>query len=156
MQLSVIAIGKNSSDSLKKLERLYLKRISYYLNLELVEVDNVKKTDNLKKSDVIKSEADKLIKRIPKNSYKICLSEEGKHFTSEIFAKYLKKLLLYKNEPVYFIIGGPFGLGKKVKSNSHKILSLSHFTFPHQLSRIILLEQIYRAMTIIKGKNYHY
>ncbi|MBS3741012.1 MAG: 23S rRNA (pseudouridine(1915)-N(3))-methyltransferase RlmH [Candidatus Cloacimonetes bacterium] len=156
MKFFILAVGKNSKGPLKKLEKEYIKRISKYLNIEVEEIPPVKKSGNASFENIINLEAKKIWGRLPDDTYRISLDEKGKLYTTEIFAKFIKKLLIHKRKPIYFIIGGPYGLGKKVRDKSHRTISLSPLTFTHEMTRVILLEQLYRAMTIIKGKKYHY
>ncbi len=156
MKFHITAIGKIRSNSLKNLQNEYIKRTSPYIKINVNTVTPVSKSKNMTRIKVKALEAEKLLQNIPENSYRISLDEKGKLSTTKMFAKYLKKLLVHKRKPVYFIIGGAYGLGKQVKKRSNKVISLSPLTFTHEMSRIILLEQIYRAMTIIKGKKYHY
>lgn len=156
MKIYILAVCKKTSGSLSNMEEEYIKRISPYLKVEVQEVGPVKKSSSLSRKKIIELEAEKIISKLPEDSYRISLDENGKHYNTKIFAKYINKVLIHTRKPVYFIIGGAYGMAKKVKERSHRVISLSHLTFTHEMSRVILLEQLYRAITIIKGKKYHY
>ena len=104
---------------------------------------------------VLEKEAARIEEKIPENAKVISLCVEGKQKSSEDFSKYLDNLMITGTAKIVFIIGGSMGLHERIKERSDLRLSFSEMTFPHQLMRVVLLEQIYRAFTIIEGKTYH-
>jgi len=138
LHIQIIQIGKTKDSYFKEAEVEYIKRLSRYgkITVDTVEDD------------------DKILSRVNKDSYVIALVIEGRQFSSEEFAEKLREI--GKTGHVTFIIGGPHGLPKEVINASDFSLSFSKMTFTHQMIRVILLEQIYRACTIIEGKKYHY
>lgn len=156
MKVNILVVGKNKDEFVNLAEKEYLKRLQSFLtvNLVVIPINKINPKTEIEKAKNL--ESDKILKRIPERSYVIALDENGKSFTSLDFANHLNNLFASQNKPLYFIIGGPYGLGNSVKCRCDELFSLSKMTFTHQMIRIILLEQIYRAMTIIKGKKYHY
>lgn len=142
MQIKIIYVGKTKDPHLRSLISSYSKKISYDAKLELLEIKDSDK----------KTEGKKIIEKLS-NEFVITLSEEGKQLTSKELAKKIKDLSITKQ--ICFVIGGPFGLSEKVKKRADLILSLSKFTLTHEMAKLFLLEQIYRAISIIKNKKYH-
>lgn len=156
MKVNILVVGKNKDEFVNLAEKEYLKRLQSFLTVNLIVIPINKINPKVEIEKVKNFEAEKILHKIPEKSYSIALDENGKSFTSLDFANHLNNLLASQNKPLYFIIGGPYGLANSVKRRCDELLSLSKMTFTHQMVRIILLEQIYRAMTIIKGKKYHY
>ncbi len=156
MKVNILVVEKNKDEFVNLAEKEYLKRLQSFLtvNLLVIPINKINPKTEIAKAKNL--ESDKILKRIPERSYVIALDENGKSFTSLDFANHLNNLFVSQNKPLYFIIGGPYGLANSVKRRCDELFSLSKMTFTHQMVRIILLEQIYRAMTIIKGKKYHY
>ena len=128
--------------------------MSRYCNLEIIEVDDEKAPENLSENgkDIVKSkEGDRIFSKIPPNSYIISLVIDGKELSSEKLKKKVETLMIDGIDNITFLIGGSLGLSKEVIDKSNFKLSFSKMTFPHQLMRIILLEQVYRGFRIIKG-----
>lgn len=146
MKIKIVSIGKIKDPHLKSLILDYSKKISFDAKLELLEIkDSDKETEANKIIDVV-GRCD--------NCFIYVLSEEGEELNSIKFSKELKKHSL-ENKNIVFIIGGPFGLSKKVKEISNTVFSLSKMTFMHEMAKLFLVEQIYRAISIIKNKKYH-
>lgn len=150
--IKILCVGKLKEDYLTSGIKEYLKRLDAWEKVEIIEVKEYLSSD-IKK--VIEVEGDYLLDRIDKNDFVITLEIEGKMLTSESLASKIDQLYTYGNSNITFVIGGSYGLSDKVKSHSSLALSFSKFTFPHQLMRLILLEQIYRAFTINNHKEYH-
>lgn len=138
LHIQIVQVGKTKDSYFRQAEEEYVKRLSRYGKIIVDTVD-----DN-----------DKILSRVNKDSYVIALVIEGKQFSSEEFADKLREI--GRTGHVTFIIGGPHGLPAEVIDSSNFSLSFSKMTFTHQMIRVILLEQIYRACTIIEGKKYHY
>ncbi|MCK4550900.1 MAG: 23S rRNA (pseudouridine(1915)-N(3))-methyltransferase RlmH [Candidatus Aenigmarchaeota archaeon] len=143
--LKIIAIGKNAQ-FLKDAENEYVSRINHFAKIEVLEI----KEDKSKHSkEVMKKEAEK-IKAALKGAEYIVLDMVGENTTTEQFTAILKD-----NKDMVFVIGGAFGLDEAIKKGAKKRISLSKMTFTHQIARVLLLEQIYRAQTIMNGRKYH-
>ena len=158
MKISVIAVGKIKEKYLKDAVTEYSKRLSRYCKLEIIEVADEKTPDQASEAveDAIrKKEGERLLKHISDDMYVITLEIIGKMLTSEEFADRLKTLGVQGKSSVAFVIGGSIGLGKEVLKRSDYALSFSKMTFPHQLMRVVLLEQVYRGYRIMNGAPYH-
>ena len=153
MNLSIISVGN-------KPNKWELEGISHYLkqlnNQVKIDFINIKGQQNPKRSieEVIKLEAHLILKKIPSDSFLIICDMAGDKVSSNEFSKIFENLM-HENRKVCFVIGGSFGLSEDLKLISNKVLSASNFTFPHRLFRIILVEQIYRAISIINNAPYH-
>lgn len=148
----IVCVGKIKEDFITKGINEYTKRISGFTKLEIIEVKEVN-TSNI--SNNILEEGNNILKKINKDDYVITLEIEGKSIDSVELSKQLESLRTYGNSSIVFIIGGSNGLSEDVKKRSNYKLSFSKFTFPHQLMRLILVEQIYRSLTIENNKEYH-
>ena len=158
MKISVIAVGKIKEKYLRDAVTEYSKRLSRYCKLEIIEVADEKTPDQASEAveDAIrKKEGERLLKHIRDDMYVITLEIIGKMLTSEEFADKLKTLGVQGKSSVAFVIGGSIGLGKEVLKRSDYALSFSKMTFPHQLMRVVLLEQVYRGYRIMNGAPYH-
>lgn len=149
--IKILCVGKIKEKFFKEAINEYLKRISKYSKIEIIEVNDV---DLNNKELNLEKERDNLMKYINDKDYIVTLEIEGKQMDSEEFSKTIDKTLInYPN--ITFIIGGSYGIHDDIKNKSNLKLSFSKMTFPHQLFRIILLEQIYRGFKIIKNESYH-
>tara|TARA_B100000700_G_scaffold313647_1_gene398974 strand:+ start:598 stop:1068 length:471 start_codon:yes stop_codon:yes gene_type:complete len=153
--ITIITLGKLKENYWKAAEKEYLKRLSIYSKISIIELKEISFSHTSQTNSIRKKEAEELQKHIPKNATVIALHEEGKTRTSKTFADFLKKQTTH-GQHIVFVIGGPLGLDRNFLNTTTHQLSLSSLTFPHQMVRTILLEQIYRAHTIISGKQYHY
>ena len=148
--MKIICVGKIKEKYLKDAISEYLKRISKYTKLEIIEVNDV----DLDKETTLKQEKEKIIKHISKKDYIITLEIDGKEYTSLDFSKKLENIETHFSN-ITFIIGGSYGLDKELKDLANEKISFSKMTFPHQLFRVFLLEQIYRAYKIKNNETYH-
>lgn len=158
MKITVITVGKIKEKFLKDAIAEYSKRLSKYCKLEIVEVADEKTPDNASEvvEDVIRSkEAERILKYVKDDAFVITLEINGKQLSSEELADKIDKLGVQGTSHIIFIIGGSIGLGQEVLQKSNYALSFSKMTFPHQLMRVVLLEQIYRSYRIINGEPYH-
>lgn len=158
MKMTVITVGKIKEKYLKDAIAEYSKRLSKYCKLEIVEVADEKTLDNASElvEDAIRSkEAERILKYVKDDAYVITLEIGGKQLSSEELADKIDKLGIQGTSHIIFIIGGSIGLGREVLQKSNYALSFSKMTFPHQLMRVILLEQVYRSYRIINGEPYH-
>ena len=149
--IKIITVGSIKEKYLKDAIDEYTKRLSKYTNIEIVEV---KDEGLVEPTKAMSLEEEKILKHINDKDYIITLEIEGKEFTSEAFAEKLDKIQL-ESSNITFIIGGSYGLSQNIKDKSRLHLSFSKMTFPHQLFRVLLLEQIYRAFKINNNESYH-
>lgn len=158
MKITLITVGKIKEKYLKDAIAEYSKRLSRYCKLEIVEVADEKTPDNASDTveDAIRDkEGERILKYIKEDAYVITLEIAGKMLTSEEMAEKIDKLGVQGTSHIIFIIGGSIGLGREILKRSDYALSFSKMTFPHQLMRVILLEQIYRSYRIINHEPYH-
>ncbi len=156
MSITILVIGKNKDEYITLAENEYVKRLSGFCSLKIETVSTPKYKRNQSVEKIKECEGKAILAALPDQCYVITLDEGGKQHTSKDFARQLNRILVSQNKPLYFVIGGPYGLFQEVKDRADELLSLSQLTFTHQMVRIILLEQLYRAFTILKGKKYHY
>ncbi len=155
MKITIAAVGKLKEKYLKDGISEYTKRLSRFADIELIEVEDEHAPDTLSPAQVKQREAERLLKRVKEGSYIILLDLAGEQTTSEGFASKLENIMLTGNSHITFIIGGSLGLDQSLVSASSCRICLSKMTFPHQLARLILLEQTYRAFKIMKNETYH-
>ena len=157
IKLKIITLGKLKEKYLRDAEAEYLKRLSAYAKCELIELEPVRLSDNPSSAECEKAllqEAELIKKKIPENSFVTAMCIEGKQYSSEEMSDLMFKGVRESGTLVY-IIGSSFGLHDSIKSLANLKLSFSKMTFPHQLFRIMLLEQIYRGFKIEEGSKYH-
>lgn len=157
IKLKIIALGKLKEDYLKLASKEYEKRLSSYCDLEIIELTPKRLSDKPSLAEIenaLLEEANMIINKIPKGSKIFAMCIEGRQITSEDFADEIKECS-NNGESIVFIIGSSYGLCEKIKNLANKKMSVSKMTFPHQLFRIMLLEQIYRGFKINEGGAYH-
>ena len=158
MKITVITVGKIKEKYLKDAIAEYSKRLGKYCKLEIIEVADEKTPDHASAmmENVIRAkEAERILKHVKEDAYVITLEIDGTQLSSEELAEKIEKLGVQGISHIVFIIGGSIGLGEEVLQKSDYALSFSKMTFPHQLMRVILLEQIYRSYRIMSGEPYH-
>ncbi len=159
LNINIVCVGKVKEDYLKSAIAEYSKRLSKYCNLQIIELQDEKLPAKLNPSiinEIKDKESKKIIDSLKKDSYIFALDLKGKQFTSEEFSEKIDDIALNYNSSITFIIGGTLGLTDEVLSLSTEKISFSKMTFPHQLMRVFLLEQIFRAFKISKGETYHW
>lgn len=158
MNISILTVGKLKEKYFKQGIDEYAKRLGPYAKVTIMEVTDEKAPENLSEAEieqVKRSEGERLLKKLPDHAYAIALAIKGKQMPSEDFAAKIQELATYGHSDIAFIIGGSNGLSDEVLSRADFQLSFSKFTFPHQLMRLILIEQIYRAFKIMRNEPYH-
>jgi 23S rRNA (pseudouridine1915-N3)-methyltransferase len=155
-KIRLVTIGKQKPGPHKEISDEYLKRLKSDTVIQTIELTETQFRSPAEKDKVLKTETEKIHKALPKNAFVIVLEATGKTFSSEKFASELDRISENGTQELVFIIGGPLGLSDKIKKEAGLLLSLSPMTMPHDLARVVLLEQVYRAMMILKGKVYHY
>lgn len=159
MNIKIICLGKIKEKSLASLIDEYKKRISKYSNIEIIELadEPIPDSCSLKESENIKKlECEKLNKYIKPSDYVVSLDLSGKQLSSEELSKKIQDITLNGSSTIDFIVGGSLGLTREFVTNSNFVLSFSKLTFPHQLIRLFLLEQIFRSFKIINNEKYHH
>lgn len=158
MKIKIIAVGKVKENYLKEGINEYLLRLSPYAKTEIVEVDDSKVKDNPNQSDinkVISEEGERILAKIKNTDYVINLDLNKKEFDSVEFSKFIESKMVESGSSITFVIGGSYGLSQKVKERANYSISLSKMTFLHQMTRLILLEQLYRSFKILNNETYH-
>lgn len=156
MKMSLILVGKTDLPYLQAGMALYEDRIRRYSDYKRIEIPELKSTSSLSKGEIKDKEGDLIIKQIKPQDEVVLLDVEGRGFSSEEFASFLDKRGIYGTKGLVFVVGGAYGFSDSVYARASYKLSLSSLTFSHQLVRLIFLEQLYRAFTIIKGEPYHH
>ncbi len=158
MHISILAVGRLKERYLAEARQEYMKRLRSYAKVAITEVADEGYAEGIsaaREAEVKEKEAQRLQKYIKHGTYTIVLDREGRQLSSEELAGLLDSLALQGKSDVTFLIGGSLGLSREILNQAEYRLSFSKLTFPHQLMRVILLEQIYRAFKIIKGEPYH-
>jgi len=160
MKISIICVGKIKEKYLRDAVDEYSKRLKRYVTLQILELADEKTEDNIslaQEENIKTKEGERIIKKLPlkKDDYIVALALDGKEFTSENFSNTLQTSMTQGISHIYFIIGGSLGLSKEVMGKCHAKICFSKMTFPHQLMRVILLEQVYRGFKIINNEPYH-
>lgn len=158
MNIKIITVGKLKEKYLKEGIAEYTKRLGSYCKLQIIEVGDEKAPETLsdKEMEMIKDkEGEKILAKIPEQSYVFAMAIQGKQYDSVEFANEIDKLGTAGKSDIVFIIGGSLGLSQSVLSRANQHISFGKLTYPHQLMRLVLVEQIYRAFRIIHGHAYH-
>lgn len=158
ISVQLIALGKLKEKYMKDFAAEYEKRLSGYCKLTVTELEPVKLSDNPSEQEIknaLNKETQMIKAKIPKNSYVFSMCIEGKQMSSQELSKKLEDIALTGKNNITFIIGSSFGLSDEIKQMSDYKFSMSKMTFPHKLARIMLTEQIYRAMSITNNGKYH-
>ena len=156
MKLTILCMGKTKERFIQEGIEKYLRYLRPYTDASIKELKEEKIQDLKDAPSIRKKEAERIFKAVPAGAYLVSLDERGEGFTSHEFAALLNNTLESGVREIIFTIGGAMGLDEEVVARSHKTVALSRWTFTHEMARLVLLEQLYRAFTIIKGKTYHY
>jgi 23S rRNA (pseudouridine1915-N3)-methyltransferase len=153
MRLKILWPGKTKNKGIRLLQEYYLRRINRWGRCELVETREARGVEEKFSQKIMKMEAQGLEKHFG-DDYIICLSDRGKEMTSDEFARYLEEAASQTRRVITFVVGGYLGLEERIIKKAHFLLSLSKMTFSHEMVRLLLLEQIYRALAIMKRSHY--
>ncbi|MCL2042418.1 MAG: 23S rRNA (pseudouridine(1915)-N(3))-methyltransferase RlmH [Bacteroidales bacterium] len=156
MKITLLVIGKTLSDYLKTGENDYLKRLTFYGNMDHCVIPALKNAKSLTEEQQKTEEGKLLLSKIEPSDFCVLLDENGKNCTSEEFADFLNGKMVSGVKNLVFVVGGAYGFSDPVYQRANHKLSLSSMTFSHQMVRLIFLEQLYRAFTILKGEPYHH
>lgn len=155
MKLLLLFIGKSKDAYLKQELAKFSKRTQAFCSMELVELDDVKQAKNLSPDQLKAAEAEKFNKQFKPTDAVFLLDEKGKQYSSKAFADFIEKQLRESSGRMVFCIGGAFGFDEGLKQKSRGLISLSKMTMNHQIARLVLTEQVYRAFTILNNHPYH-
>ncbi|MBS9768896.1 MAG: 23S rRNA (pseudouridine(1915)-N(3))-methyltransferase RlmH [Flavobacteriaceae bacterium] len=156
MKIQIISIGKTSFSYLDEGIELYQKRLVHYIPFEWIELPDVKKGKYGNVEQLKTIEGENFLKKIPSDAFVVLLDVKGKEISSEKFADFLNTRMISGVKNLCFVIGGAYGFSQEIYKRAEFKISLSKMTFSHQIIRVIFLEQLYRAMTILKGEPYHH
>lgn len=155
MKFSFVFTGKTKTSYIEEGILDYFKRLKHYIKTDILIVPDIKNTRCMSREEQMKKEGQRILKVLPENSLLILFDEKGKKFDSTSFAAYLNKKMI-EGRDICMVIGGPYGFSPEIRQKSDARISLSAMTFSHQMVRMILLEQVYRAFTIMKNEPYHH
>jgi 23S rRNA (pseudouridine1915-N3)-methyltransferase len=155
LKIKCIVIDKTRSPFLREGEAFYLERLRHYAHVEWVEVKPVKIKKGRSEGSILDAEAKAIANRLDRTDFIVALDRAGEVFNSEGLAAWLNTMAVREPGRLTFIIGSPLGLSKGIIGSAGKALSLSRLTLTHEMTRLILLEQLYRGMTILRGEKYH-
>jgi 23S rRNA (pseudouridine1915-N3)-methyltransferase len=155
LKIKIIVVDRTRSPFLREGEAFYLKRLRRYAQTEWVEVKPAKITKGRPVAEVLAREGEAISLRLSKADYPVALDRSGDQYSSGQLAAWLENFSLAGGGRAAFIIGGPLGLAQEILDRAERTLALSRFTLTHEMSRLILVEQLYRACTIMRGEKYH-
>lgn len=155
MKITLLNIGKTSDDYLREGIALYCTRLKHYTHFELVDIEIPSKWHKLPSYELMKKEAEFQLKQMGKADFSVILDEKGKMLSSVEFSGFIEQRAVQSVRHLIFVTGGSWGFDPSVRQSAHWKLSLSPMTFPHQMVRLVFLEQLYRAFTILRGEQYH-
>ena len=156
MTIKLLAIGKTDSKELQKLISIYQQRLDHYVKFQLEIIPDLKKTKNLSEDQQKIKEGELILKSLSSTDVLILLDENGKQYSSVEFSGYLQKKMNSGMKQLVFLIGGPYGFSEEIYKKASGKISLSKMTFSHQMVRLFIVEQLYRAFTILRNEPYHH
>jgi len=156
MQIKLIAIGKTDRKEYETIIADFQKRVGFYIKFDFEKVADIKNNKNLTEDQQKSHEGKLFLQKISSSDVVVLLDEKGKTFSSINFANYLQKKMNASTKQLVFLIGGPYGFSDEIYQRANEKISLSEMTFSHQMIRFIFIEQLYRAMTILKNEPYHH
>ena len=156
MKIELWQIGKTNFPYLQEGISLYEKRLKHYLSFEIITLNDIKNAQNLRHEQIKTAEGALILNKLNSDDYLILLDEKGKMYDSVEFASYLDKIFLQTPKKVVILVGGAYGFSETVYERAQAKVSLSKMTFSHQMVRLFVVEQLYRAMTILRNEPYHH
>jgi 23S rRNA (pseudouridine1915-N3)-methyltransferase len=156
MKIALLQTGKTTDKHVAGIADLYSSRINKYIAFETITIPELKNSGSLKVQEQKIREGKKILQAFVNEDWVILLDETGKEFRTTEFSEYLEKAFMMSRKRIVFVIGGPWGFSEEVNQRADFRISLSRMTFPHQLVRLLFLEQLYRVFTIIRGEPYHH
>lgn len=156
MEIVLIAVGRTKIPFVVEGIKEYMNRLKHYISVSIVEIPDVKSVKSFSQKQQKDREGEALLQNVTPADYMILLDEKGKEYSSIEFASYIEKILSTGRKRIIFVVGGPYGFSKSVYERADSKLSLSKMTFNHEMVRLFFVEQVYRAMTILRGEPYHH
>lgn len=156
MKIKLLAIGKTDNKQIELLFDIYRKRLNHYVKFELEVIPDIKNSKNLSEKEQKEKEGEQILKRVQATDQLILLDEKGREFRSVEFSQFLQKKMNAGVKQLVLVIGGPYGFSEKVYQQAQGKISLSKMTFSHQMIRVFIIEQLYRAFTILRNEPYHH
>ena len=156
MKIKLLLSGKTDRTYLAEGMQLYEKRLKRYVSFHIEVIPAVKKQKSLSEEELKIKGGSLIMKKIVPGDFVILLDEKGKEYSSVQFAEFIERHLALSGKDLVFVVGGPYGFSKEIYNRANLKLSLSQLTFSHQMVRLIFMEQLYRAFTIMKGEPYHH
>ena len=156
MQVTLLCIGKTGKKFLEEGEQEYLKRLRHYISFQLQIIPDIKQAKSLSESQIKQREGELILEKVSSADTLVLLDEKGKEFSSLDFSAYLQDQFNRGGKQICFVVGGPYGFSDAVYQRANGKISLSQMTFSHQMIRLFFIEQVYRAMTILKNEPYHH
>lgn len=156
MKIVLLSVGKTDNLHFAELIETYIKRVNFYIPFEMIIVPDPRHRKSTSESEQKIAESSLLIKTLQPSDYVVLLDDKGKQYTSTEFAMYLEKKTHTVPKRLVFVVGGPYGFSQEMQNVANEKISLSKMTFTHQMVRLIFIEQLYRAMTIIQNEPYHH
>lgn len=156
MEVELIVVGKTTIKFVKDGIAEYLNRLKHYIPYRITELADAKNTKNLSEERQKQSEGEKILSSIQTSDFVVLLDERGREYSSMEFASFMEKQMVAGRKRVLFVVGGPYGFSEAVYARADSKLSLSRMTFNHEMVRLFFTEQLYRAMTILRGEPYHH
>ena len=156
MKVSLILVGRTANKHLTELIDDYASRVKHYVSFDITVIPELKNTKSLSADQQKQMEGEQILRQLQQGDHIVLLDEHGKEMRSIEFSKYMEKKMQTVSKRLIFIIGGPYGFSSEVYAKANDKLSLSQMTFSHQMIRLIFVEQLYRAMTIMRGEPYHH
>lgn len=155
MRITLLVVGKTTNPHIETLLQDYMRRLTHYIPFTLQVLPELRNTKSLSEARQKQAEGELILRAVPATADLVLLDEHGQEFRSLEFADYLQKKMTVGRD-VVFVVGGPYGFSEAVYARANGKISLSRMTFSHQMIRLIFVEQIYRAMTILRGEPYHH
>ncbi|NLA49746.1 MAG: 23S rRNA (pseudouridine(1915)-N(3))-methyltransferase RlmH [Bacteroidales bacterium] len=156
MKIAFLQTGKTSEKHVAEGVENYFLRLEKYPGLKIITISDVRGARNLTKAEIREKEGEKILEKIYGTDYVVLLDERGREFRTVEFASWLENRLMHTGKRLLFVSGGAWGFSEEVYARADMRISLSKMTFPHQLVRLIFLEQLYRALSVIRGSPYHH
>ncbi len=156
MKIQLVAVGKTSSGYIREGIDMYLNRLKHYLPVEVKIISDIKENKSMTEERQKELEGEAILSTLMPGDYVVLLDERGDELTSRQFSTYMDKRMSTVARRMVFIVGGPYGFSQKVYDRADSKLSLSRMTFNHEMVRLFFVEQLYRAMTILRGEPYHH
>ena len=156
MKIAFMVVGKTTDTDLQKLQDQYCQRLKHYVNFENIVIPELKNTKSLSIEQQKDKEGELILKAIDPSDDVVLLDDKGKQYSSIGFSEFIQRKMNATTRRLVFVVGGPYGFSSAVYDRANAKLSLSLMTFSHQMIRLLFVEQVYRAFTILKGEPYHH